>query len=393
MHYFEFGKRDATIYSGGTTSSINTGFDEILEINKVVADNGTVQNVSRILIDFDYTFISEQIDLGTIPSLSETSSVKFHLNLYDATSEEVEAEQSVFVYMVSGSWKQGTGKLDHDPVTQDGVSYQYRDQEAKTPWVTGSVLTDGGAWYTSSANNFEVSTSYDLTFDKKDIRADVTNLVYNHILSSSDFPNNGFILKRESILHPTASVPSFAFNSGSDTTKDEASTSRLGNLKYFSRETHTIYPPKLEVVWDDSSWNSGTLSALSATDLERLKIYFKNLRPEYKEGSKVKFRVVGRELYPTTNFETTPAELDVKVLPSGSVFYEVRDAETEEVIIPYGSGSKVSCDSTGNFFNLFMDGLQAERNYRFCIKVVSGSGTTDEQINFYDDNYEFRVVR
>ena len=135
------------------------------------------------------------------------------------------------------------------------------------------------------------------------------------------------------------------------------------------------------------------MTKLSSTDLERLKIYFKNIRPEYKEGSKVKFRVVGRELYPTTNFGTTPAELDVKVLPSGSVFYEVRDAETEEVIIPYGSGSKVSCDSTGNFFNLFMDGLQAERNYRFCIKVVSGSGTTDEQINFYDDNYEFRVVR
>ena len=40
-----------------------------------------------------------------------------------------------------------------------------------------------------------------------------------------------------------------------------------------------------------------------------------------------------------------------------------------------------------------MDGLQSERNYRFSIKVVSGSGTTDEQINFYDDNYEFRVVR
>ena len=32
-----------------------------------------------------------------------------------------------------------------------------------------------------------------------------------------------------------------------------------------------------------------------------------------------------------------------------------------------------------------MDGLQAERNYRFCVKVVSGSGTTDEQIKFYDD--------
>ena len=36
MHYFEFGKRDASIYSGGTTASINTGLDEILEINKNV---------------------------------------------------------------------------------------------------------------------------------------------------------------------------------------------------------------------------------------------------------------------------------------------------------------------------------------------------------------------
>ena len=40
-----------------------------------------------------------------------------------------------------------------------------------------------------------------------------------------------------------------------------------------------------------------------------------------------------------------------------------------------------------------MDGLQAERNYRFAIKVISGSDTTDEQINFYDDEFEFRVVR
>ena len=117
------------------------------------------------------------------------------------------------------------------------------------------------------------------------------------------------------------------------------------------------------------------------------------MRTEYKEGSIVKFRLVGRELYPTTAFSTTPSELSVKYLPSGSIYYSVRDAETEEVIVPFGTGSKISCDSTGNFFNLWLDGLQAERNYRFLVKVVSGSGTTDEQINFYDDNYEFRVVR
>tara|TARA_B100001057_G_scaffold494167_1_gene590178 strand:- start:111 stop:1268 length:1158 start_codon:yes stop_codon:yes gene_type:complete len=385
MHYFEFGKRDTTLYSGGTTASRNTGIDEILEINKVVNNNGTVGNVSRVLIDFDLSFISKSIQDGKIPSTA-----KYYLNLFDATSEEVEVEQPLHIYMVSGSWKQGSGKLDHDPVTDNGATYQYRDHEAKTPWVTGSVLTEGGSWFTASNGQYEVSSSYDLTFDKKDVRADVTDLVNNFIYSSSVYPNNGFIVKREDSgsygnNHATAS---FDFNTG-----QEGDSSRLGNLKYFSRETHTIYPPKLEVEWDDSSWNSGSLSPLTSTDLERLKVYFKNMKTEYKEKSIVKFRVVGRELYPSSSFSATPSELGVKYLPSASVEYEVRDADTEEVIIPFGSGSRVSCDSDGNFFRVQMNGLQAERDYRFCIKVVSGSGTTDEQINFYDDNYEFRVVR
>ena len=179
MHYFEFGKRDATIYSGGTTASINTGFDEILEINKVVNNNGTVGNVSRILIDFDLSYISQSIMDGKIPSTA-----KYYLNLFDATSEEVEASQSIHIYMVSGSWKQGTGKLDHDPVTSDGVSYKYRDHDAKTPWVTGSVLTDGGTCFTASVDanqEYGISSSYDISFDRKDIRADVSDMVNNFI--------------------------------------------------------------------------------------------------------------------------------------------------------------------------------------------------------------------
>jgi len=382
MHYFEFGKRDATIYSGGTTASINTGLDEILEINKVVNENGSVQNVSRVLIDFDLSYISQSVIDGKMPTTT-----KFYLNLFDATSEEVEAEQPLHVYMVSGSWKQGTGKLDHEPVTSDGVSYQYRDHDAQTPWVTGSVLTDGGAWFTGSqGSQYEVSTSFDLTFDKKDVRADVTDLVWNWIYSGSTFPNNGFIVKRES-------SGSYSTTFGYDANGQEGDSSRLGNLKYFSRETHTIYPPKLEAVWDDSSWSTGSLSALSSTDLENLKVYFKNIRPEYQENSIVKFRVVGRELYPSSSFSTTPGELTIKYLPSASAYYSIKDAETEEVIVPFGSGSRISCDTTGNFFRVQMNAFQAERNYRFIVKVVSGSGTLDEQINYYDDGYEFRVVR
>lgn len=141
-----------------------------------------------------------------------------------------------------------------------------------------------------------------------------------------------------------------------------------------------------------------SLTALSSTDLDRLKIYFNNLKPEYKEKSKVKFRFTGRELYPTRGFDTTPAALTVKFLPSGSrslgqgTYYSVRDAETEDTIIPFGTGSIVSCDSTGNFFNLWMDGFQPERFYRFEIKVVSGSGA-DQTSMIYDDDFIFKVVR
>ena len=387
MHYFIFGDKDATIYSGGTTSSINTGADEILEVNKTVNENGSVANVSRVLIQFDYTDISSSIQQGKIPSTA-----KYYLNLYDAGSEELLRTQNLFTHMISGSdWTEGNGKLDHDPITTDGVSYQYRNQDETIPWVTGSVLTDGGAWWTGSIDaQYEVSSSTTLTKATQDVRIDITDLVSNHIYSASSYPNRGLLVKRESLLTGSRD---FSFNPGTDTTKDESSSTRLGNLKFFSTETHTIYPPKLEVVWDDSSWSTGSLSALSSTDLERLKVYFKNLRPEYKEDSKVKFRIVGRELYPTTDFATTPAELDVKYLPSASAFYSVLDADTEEVIVPFGTGSKISSDSSGNYFNVWMNGFQAERNYRFCIKVVSGSGTTDEQINYYDDNYDFRVVR
>lgn len=392
MYYFEYPKIDATIYEGSVTSSINTGLDQILEINKNMNSAGTTIDVSRVLIQFDYSYISSSVQSGIIPS-----DAKYYLNLYDASSTELAVEQTLFAYMISGSWNGGTGTKDRDPTISDGASWKYRDNDTtKTQWVSGSD-TQGGTWYTSSLNSgFNVSASVDLVYETKDIRMDVTSLVKNHIYSGSTFPNYGFILKRENV--PTSQSIHSIFDPTLATGSAEHDTSHQGNLKFFSRETNTIFPPKLEVEWDDSSWNTGSLSALSATDLDRLKIYFQNLKPEYKEKSKVKFRVVGRELYPTRGFDTTPAALTVKYLPSGSrtlqqgTYYSVKDAETEDVIIPFSTGSIISCDSTSNYFNLWMDGFQPERFYRFEIKVVSGSGAEQTSM-IYDDEFTFKVVR
>ena len=377
MYYFIYPNSDTTIYEGSLTQSLNTGLDPILEVQKLIDESGTIVQNSRSLIKFDLQDIISKRNNGIIPTTA-----KYYLNLYDAGSQELKTEQTLNVYIVSGSWTQGTGKSDSNPVIEDGASWKYRS--GTSPWNSGSFAENapesmGGSWFTSSfSGQYEVSASFDLKYETKDLRIDVTNLITNQIVSSSVYGNNGFMLKRPS--------------------SDEISSIHLGTLKFFSNETHTVYPPKLEVEWDDSVWNTGSLEPLSSTDLERLAIYFKGIRPEYKEKSKVRFRLVGRELYPTRGFDTTPAALNVKTLPSGSrilehgTYYSIEDSVTGETVVPFSTGSIISCDAQGNFFNIDMNAFQPERYYKFLIKVVSGSGA-DQLSSVYDDGYEFKVVR
>jgi len=54
----------------------------------------------------------------------------------------------------------------------------------------------------------------------------------------------------------------------------------------------------------------------------------------------------------------------------------------------------VSCDTDGNFFNVWMNGFQTERYYKFELKVVTGSASSATQIiNYYDDDFTFKVTR
>ena len=213
---------------------------------------------------------------------------------------------------------------------------------------------------------------------------DVTDIVNKWV--SGSITNNGFIVKRSGSLG--------LITTGSN--DEEGNSTHFGNLSFFSSDTHTKFPPTLEVQWDDSVWSTGSLSALTSTNLEDMVLYMKGLRPGYKEKSRVKFRVVGRERFPEKTFDTTPSTLTVKYLPSGSAtgdgtFYSLVDAETEDVIVPFGSGSKVSCDSQGNFFNIDLDGYQPERFYSLLFKVVSGSGTNQEMIQIFDEGHTFKV--
>ena len=71
MHYFEYPTTDTTLYEGTVTSSYNTGLDQILEVRKNTNSSGTTVNVSRILMKFNYGYISSSVQSGIIPSTAK----------------------------------------------------------------------------------------------------------------------------------------------------------------------------------------------------------------------------------------------------------------------------------------------------------------------------------
>ena len=365
MHYFTFAEKDTTIYEN--SGSLNAGIDEILEVRKEVSDSGDTVNVSRILIKYDLSFISSSIVKGAI------TNPKFYLNMYDANSQNLSTSQSLWAYSVSGSWIMGEGRSYDNPITTEGASWKFRDGKINGTIWPGTISASGGQWY----DGVGYQASHSIGHKTADIRMNVTDIVNSWLNKST--PNEGFILKR------SGSAGNLATGS------DEGNTTRFGNLSFFSSDTHTKYPPTLETVWNDSKWSVGSLAPLSGSDIEDMTIYMKGLRPEYKEKSKVRFRLVGRERFPEKTYSTTPSNLTVKTLPSASSFYSIKDAETDDVIVPYGSGSYISCDSNGNYFNLWLDGYQPERYYTIEYRVRSGSGTVDEIDQYFDEGFTFKV--
>ena len=168
MHYFEYASKDTTLYEA--SQSRNTGLDEIIEIRKDMNADATVVNVSRALIKFDLTYISQSIESGLIPSGSQT---KFHLNLYDANSTQLHISQTLYGYPVSQSWDMGSGKSDSNPQIGDGVTWRWKDNsDSLTYWA--SITGSGGTWY--SGSGYEATQSF--THEPDDLRMDVSDIVW-----------------------------------------------------------------------------------------------------------------------------------------------------------------------------------------------------------------------
>ena len=167
-------------------------------------------------------------------------------------------------------------------------------------------------WATPGVTVLSVSSSTQ-TFSNQspDVNVEVTNMVNMWLQGQEE--NYGMLVRF----------------SGSQ----ETDVSSSGDLKFFSSNTHTIYPPKLEVRWDDSieSTGSATFTELDVTGASDNFLYMIGLRDKYRETEKVKFRVGSRKQFVQKTFSTSVQTLSSSFIPgcvSGSGSYSILDVST-----------------------------------------------------------------
>jgi len=295
--------------------------------------------------------------------------------LYLADAYQIPVDYNLYGYPISGAWDNGIGKYGDTPVDTSGVSWKYRQAGLSSAWLTSSFAAGvtgsfksgtvgaGGNWYTASAGvNLEFTQSHGLN-TTNDVDINVTKAI--QLINANTLVNNGFILKLPDNL--------------------EYNTTSSIKLKYYGADTNTIYPPFLEFKWDDTVYTTGSLSVL-ANNL--CIINLTNNRGTYVDNGKQRFRLSARPKYPQRSFTTSSAYLINYALPSAS-YWGLRDENTEEMIVPFDTDfTKVSCDSNGSFFDVYMDGLQPERYYRILVKTTLDGSTT-----VVDGQNIFKVVQ
>lgn len=362
--YKIFAEKDTTLYSD--YDYMNTGMDAILELTKNTSLNYISQSsAARIMIKFADADI-----LDVKNRYIGTKDFKAYLKMYLADSTGLPTDYTIEAYPISGAWDMGTGKYGDSPIVYNGSTWSYRNANKTGLWASESLATGvaaaypsmnpgGGVWYTSSA----ASQSFGV-YTNKDVDMDVTNMVKMYV--SGTIPNNGMIVKTSGSL--------------------EFDQNYNYILNFFSRDTNTVYPPTLEIKWDDSVYAvTGSIGTLATS--QDLLVTITNNKEIFNQNEKHRFRLNVRDQFPTRTFSTSSLYLTPKYLPSSS-YYCISDIKSNNSVVDFDDNyTKISADSQGNYFDVHMYGLEPERYYKLQIKSVINGSTV-----IFDDRYFFKVI-
>jgi len=387
--YRIFPTQDATLYS--LFPSMNTGLDEIVEATTTTfAFSPPNPQVSRFVMQFSQTEINDVFNEFNLTGSSWDS----YLNCYIANVSGLGTASVVEAWPLAKSWNMGTGKYLDSPITSDGCSWQFNTYSGSTQWVingstgsaviTGSYVTaswsgsnyGGGIWFTGSSLTPKFNSTQSLAYGNDvDLNLEVTDIITNWYSSSqfpsvpNQLPNYGFIIKQidsqEFVNNPNQQV----------------------ELKYFSVDTNTIYPPNLEFRWVDYVFNTGSSTQTIITS-SQIYVSLDNNNGTFYSESVQRFRINCRPQFPARAFQTNSIYTTNYYLPPSVSYYAVKDLDTNEFVVPFNSTyTKISADVSSSYFDIYMNGLQPERYYQILLQTTVANNTI-----VLNNDYYFKVT-
>ena len=328
------------LVNGRAVSSSNAGASEILQLFATVAPATT----GNILIAFPTASA-----LAAYSSSYATGTIQWDLFLQNVETENPNIGSfDVAVHPLEIDWDEGKGQ-DLDYWTDKGTAN----------WV---YARNTATWATPGAKPVAPTYSASMHFDSghENLFADITSFIGNM---------------------PYGLWVGLTASNGTDM-----------YLKAFrSRQTHfPRYQPYLEARWNDftGSFNSGFVDIVDATGTLVGGIY--NLRSVYDTMESPILRVHLRPKDWNLSVITT-ASSDVSGTVLTNAYYRVIDNFTDEVLIPFGTGTtqhtRMSYNDAGNYFKFPMQNLVPGSSYRFEIGYYDIEGTW----NVLPDDTTFRV--
>ena len=71
-----------------------------------------------------------------------------------------------------------------------------------------------------------------------------------------------------------------------------------------------------------------------------------------------------------------------------TTYYQIKDVNSDDVVIPFSNYSKVSCDETGNYIKINFSNWEAGRTYKIEFKVDN-----DGDIQYFDNDTTFSLIK
>ena len=216
MNTFIYVDADTTLYKHKNSENFNSGFDEILELKNTYSEEQG-HHVSRLILGFD----THHTSVNAVNDISQ-----YFLSLKITDSLELTGKSALEVFPLKTPWEEGFGRT-HDSTVGTGATW--KNSEDGVEWSTpgGDYLTKADL---VSLYGIEDIPGFEFNKRTSDISVDITE--YVRLWNSGVLANNGLLIKF----------------------KNETISS-TGTLKFFSKDTNTIYSPYIKMSTNDFVFN------------------------------------------------------------------------------------------------------------------------------------------